>query len=288
MDAVTGTPICPSMVSLCLETQQLKSMLQHYAHFLRCHLKTPPRPLPINVQKNVVVTMTTTPARINKIWPTLNSIALQSQQPEKIYLWIPKSFKRFAHATIQTLPNFMQHYTNLEVQWIEHDYGPATKLLPCLQHIAYQQTKLIIIDDDRIYPPHFIEDLLTYERLDPCAALGIAGTIMHGPQRCEYRATKKLALVDVLLGYNGMLVKPAFFSEAVFQYPPNLSEAFYEDDVWLSGHLHQRNIRRLLIPSLPGWQSMLLGNTRSFGLCMHENKDKRNFNLVYQKLFNAL
>jgi hypothetical protein len=260
-------------------------MLKHYRHFLRCHVKTPPPYRSDNIQKKVIVTMTTTPARINNLWPTLHSLALQSQQPEKIYLWIPKAYKRFSNATIHTLPEFFQYYPNLDVQWIDHDYGPATKLLPCLQQVTAHDTNIIVIDDDRIYPPHFIQDLLTYEQWDPSAAIGIAGTVMHGVQRCEYRATKKLTLVDVLLGYNGMLVKPAFFSEAIFDYPANLPEAFYEDDVWFSGHLHQRHIRRILVPSLPGWQNMILGNKRSCGLCMHENKDKKNFNQVFQQLF---
>lgn len=261
------------------------STLKNYLHFLRCHLKISPCARPKKTQKNVIVTMTTTPTRINKIWPTLNSIALQSQQPEKIYLWIPKTFKRFPNASIQTLPDYILQNPNIHVQFIETDYGPASKLLPSLKLFAQQDTKIIIIDDDRIYPPHFIHDLLKYEQLDPGAAIGIAGTVMHGTERCEYRSTKKMALVDVLLGYNGILVKPNFFSEEVFHYPPDLPEAFFEDDVWFSGHLHKRNIRRVLIPSLPGWQSIILGNKRSLGLCMHENKDKQNFNHVFDDLF---
>lgn len=257
----------------------------NYFHFLRCHLKITPRINNTNIQKNVIVTLTTTPKRINKIWPTLNSIALQSQQPEKIMLWIPKRFKRFANQSISQLPNFIKKYPNVFIQYIEYDYGPASKLLPCLEFFAGQNKKLIIIDDDRIYPPHFIRDLLRYEQLDPHAAIGIAGTVMHGSLRYEYKATKKMTLVDVLLGYNGVLVKPTFFSEDIFHYPPNLPEAFFEDDVWISGHLQKKDIRRILIPSLPGWQSIILGNKRSMGLCMHENKNKNNFNRVFHHLF---
>ncbi|HHF7367995.1 TPA: hypothetical protein ACPSKY_003146 [Legionella bozemanae] len=261
------------------------SRFANYFHFLRCHIKKPPQISNTNIQKNVIVTMTTTPKRINKIWPTLNSIALQSQQPENILLWIPKQYKRFSNQSISQPPDFIKNYPNVLIQHIEQDYGPASKLLPCLQLLAGQDTKIIIIDDDRIYPPHFIHDLLKYEQADPAAALGIAGTVMHGTMRNEHAATKKMALVDVLLAYNGMLVKPTFFSEDIFHYPPNLPEAFFEDDVWVSGHLQKKNIRRVLIPSLPGWQSIILGNKRSMGLCMHENKDKNNFNRVFHYLF---
>ncbi len=210
---------------------------------------------------------------------------MQSQQPEKILLWIPKHFKRFRNESISRLPHFFQNYPSVQVEFIDHDYGPASKLLPSLELFAGQDTKIIIVDDDRIYPIHFIRDLLKYEQFDPGAALGIAGTVMHGAMRCEYTSTKKMALVDVLLGYNGVLVKPKFFSKEIFNYPTHLPEAFFEDDVWFSGHLQKNKIRRVLIPSLAGWQSLILGNKRSMGLCMHENKDKSNFNRVFEYLF---
>jgi hypothetical protein len=236
--------------------------------------------------KNVIVTLTTTPKRINRIWPTLNSILLQSERPEKIYLWIPRLYKRFPqHAEIQ-LPDFIKHNPSVHVQFIDTDYGPATKLLPCLQLSLDPNTKIIVIDDDRLYPPHFIKDLLTYEKLDPNAALGIAGAVVLGKMRQEYRSTNKLAMADVLLGYQGYLVKPKFFSNAVFEYPENLPEAFFEDDVWFSGHLQKRGIRRVLIPSMPATQSRLTRNKQSGGLCMHENKDKRNFMRVFH-YFNS-
>lgn len=264
---------------------KLISHFTNHLHYLRCHIKKPAQICSTKVQKNVVITMTTILARINKIWPTLNSITLQSLQPENIFLWIPKQFKRFPNQVILNVPNFLSNYPNIKIQFIDHDYGPASKLLPCLQLFSGQDTKIIIIDDDRIYPPHFIYDLLKYEQIDPSAAIGIAGTIMHGSKRHEYRATKKMMLVDVLLGYNGMLVKPTFFAEDIFYYPPSLPEAFFEEDVWVSRHLQKRNIRRILTPSLSGWQSIVLGNKRSNGLCEHENKDKENFNRVYNYLF---
>ena len=255
--------------------------IANYIHFLRCYAKKNQHIDASLIQKNVVVSMTTTPARITKIWPTLNSIALQSIKPEKIYLWIPKKFKRFNHETISRIPHFIQANPYIHVEWINDDFGPATKLLPCLKLLEEQDTNIIMIDDDRIYPPHLIRDFLIHERTDPYSALGIAGTIVHGSERREYRSRRNITLVDVLLGYNGCLVKPSFFSKEVFNYPSDLPEAFFEDDVWFSGHLKKMGVRRLLIPSIAGWQNIITGNKNSFGLCMYENKDKRNFIHVY-------
>ena len=79
----------------------------NFIHHLRCYAKKKQSCNALKFQKNVVVSLTTTPSRIKKIWPTLNSILLQSTKPEKIYLWIPKKYKRFPLDTISQLPDFM-------------------------------------------------------------------------------------------------------------------------------------------------------------------------------------
>ena len=259
---------------------QLYNYLLNMMHYLKCYSKKCNFPPPSNVQKQVIVSLTTTPVRINKIWPTLTSIMLQSVQPEKIYLWIPKKFKRFPENEIGELPYFIKDNPLIQVEYIETDFGPASKLLPCLQSPSLQDKKIIVIDDDRLYPRHLIRDLLHYEKIDPEAAIGIAGTVVFGPHRKEYAKAKHITMVDVLLGYNAYLVKTYFFSKDVFEYPPNLPEAFFEDDVWISAHIKKMGVRRFLVPSKSSMQNMLTPNTRTFGLCMHENKDRRNFIVV--------
>lgn len=251
-------------------------------HYLRCYLKKSHFSNPSTCQQQVIVSLTTTPVRIKKIWPTLTSIMLQSVQPEKIYLWIPKKFKRFPEYEMSELPDFIKNNPFIHVEFIETDFGPATKLLPCLRSASLKDKKIIVIDDDRLYPRHLIRDLLRYEKIDPDAAIGIAGTVVFGSHRKEYDKVKHITMVDVLLGYNAYLVKAPFFSKDVFEYPCSLPEAFFEDDVWLSGHIKKMGVRRLLVPSRNSTQNILTPNTKTFGLCMHENKDKTNFMSVFK------
>lgn len=259
----------------------LEIAISDFRRFLRCYSTRHQFHKMHNIQEKVIVSLTTTPVRIKKMWPTLHSICLQSVQPEKIYLWIPKKFKRFPQNEILELPDFIKNNPYIQVEFIDHDYGPATKLLPCLQSPELRDKKIVVIDDDRIYPRHLIRDLLHYEQWDPSAAIGVAGTIVFGLHRKEFPATKKITKVDVLLGFNGYLVKPLFFSSTVFEYPENLPEAFFEDDVWFSCHLKQRGVRRMLIPSTASTQNLMTLNKKTLGLCMHENKDKQNFLRVF-------
>jgi hypothetical protein len=102
------------------------------AHFIKCHTKPSlyiAKAAPI--KKNVFVSLTTTPTRIKSIWPTLNSLLLQTVLPEHIILWIPKTHKRFKKSITQ-LPPFLKH-PHIQVRFIDEDYGPATKLLPAIK-----------------------------------------------------------------------------------------------------------------------------------------------------------
>lgn len=248
---------------------------------LQCYLKKNCPPCHTPIKKDVVVTLTTTPMRIKRIWPTLNSILQQSERPEKIYLWIPKKFKRFPEHKILQVPSFIKNNSYIQVEYIENDFGPATKLLPCLKLFAQEDKKIIVIDDDRVYPRDLIKDLLKYEAMDPKVAIGIAGTVVVGQYYREYRAAKKITMVDVLLGYKGYLVKTHFFSEAVFNYPSNLPEAFFEDDAWFGGHLEKNGIRRILVPTKLSMHNIMTLNKKTFALCMNENKGKHNFKRVF-------
>jgi len=81
---------------------------------------------------------------------------LQKQQLpfEKLFISIPKEYKRFPNQTI--CPKVLQELTAypwVEIIHLEKDYGPASKFLGPLLHCkeTLQDNILIIIDDDRTY-----------------------------------------------------------------------------------------------------------------------------------------
>ena len=57
----------------------------------------------------------------------------------------------------------------IHVNWCE-DYGPATKLLPVLQHEKDDDTLIITVDDDMVYRPRMVENLLLHAQAFPHAA----------------------------------------------------------------------------------------------------------------------
>lgn len=209
----------------------------------------------------------------------LNSLMLQSVMPEKIYLWLPKKYIRFPEGEIEEVPDFIKKNPMIYVNYSEEDYGPATKLLPYLQQYSSQKKPIIVVDDDRIYHEDFIKNLLHYSALSPDSAIGVGGVVVKGLTHNQYNTTKQIRNVDVLLGSQGYLVKPLFFSHNVFHYPKHLPEAFYEDDVWFSGHLQTSGISRMIVPATPSIQCR--HHKKKFALCLNENKDKHNFMRVF-------
>ena len=234
--------------------------------------------------KDLVVTLSTIPPRIEKIWPTINSILLQTALPSKIYVWIPKQYKRFNNASIKKIPDFLMAHPLIEVNLIDEDYGPATKLLPCLKMDLKPETKIVVVDDDKLYKPKLIQLLDNFSTKKQNAAITINGTnIITSNKKRSFKGkrphTKK---VNILHGNGGYLVRQKFFSQSIFTHPHDYPELFYHDDVWISGNLHQTNTKIYITPN--NWtksckQSKLLKKRKisTYALCKNENRDRRTF-----------
>jgi hypothetical protein len=185
--------------------------------------------------------------------------------------------------------------------------GPVTKFIPTWQQERHMpDTRLIIVDDDGVYPYRLIEQLISWSQRMPDAALGCSGVAVPAGmkpssvifsrqtwlQDLRYTSfsSDALARVDYLFGYAGVLVKPRFFDAAVTDYSAAPKQAFFDDDVWLGGHMARRGIDRWVIPALgdrlmPGASRRTL-DTRA--LCLTENQDGSNSDQTFEYLFGPL
>jgi hypothetical protein len=143
------------------------------------------------------------------------------------------------------------------------DWGPATKLIPSLLRFPPGQ-KIVVADDDRIYPPNLIEDFERASAAHPGCALGLGGwrvpedltdrpttlwADLRGLPPVPLKATRleQPVEVDILQGMAGYLVRPDFFDvSAVTDYSAAPEAVFFVDDVWLSGHC---KAPKLVIPA---------------------------------------
>ncbi len=219
------------------------------------------------VRSDLIVGLTTIPSRLPFVLPTLKSLLLQNVPPGKILLHLPKHSRRE-----QVAYSVPEELKNLEVIQIIGcpDWGPATKILPALLDSDPDQ-RVVAVDDDRIYRPTLLEDLLAASERHPDAAVGCCGLIVpldrvdrrkgllgrtidglgfrRGVSLRGSRRRRPLP-VDVLHGYGGVLVRPRFFDLdrlADLQGAPDA--AWLEDDTWFAAHCR---VPKLIVPSKPG------------------------------------
>ena len=147
----------------------------------------------------VIISLTTTPERVNKLKPTLNSLLDQTAQVDEIAITVrygcklPESVKRVAQ---------IYNYGS--------DYKDNGKLIPVLSREGEKDTKIILVDDDMVYGKDFVETLIDASNANPGKAIGV----------------KKLG------SKYGVVVTPEYFSEDVVEY-----DGHTRHDSWLKQHL---------------------------------------------------
>lgn len=213
----------------------------------------------------LIVTLSSIPPRFQDLAPTLESILGQRSPADEIILYIPASYRRFADwdGCLPAIP------AGVSIRRTEIDYGPATKILPAVREFAGQNVEILFCDDDRSYDPDWTKRFLELRMLKPGLCLAEGGKdledleeagrdparlprvklridTLKGRLETAFRSKKRpisrfsaSGYCDVFLGSRGVLVRPEFFAQSVFDIPDTL---WTVDDFWLSGHLETRDI----------------------------------------------
>ena len=102
----------------------------------------------------IFVSLTTIPQRIKNLNKSIESLLKQTKRPSKIFINIPKKYKRFGEIIDDDqIPKFND--SAVEITRCE-DYGPGTKLLGSLNKFE-RDSLIILVDDDHVYEDYMIE-----------------------------------------------------------------------------------------------------------------------------------
>ncbi len=196
--------------------------------------------------EHIVISLSTTPHRIDKIDPILDTIIAQNVAVKAIYLNIPYVFKRDNTAYI--IPQRLERNKKITIIRTE-DYGPATKLLGTLANTDLPAKAIIItLDDDVYYPPNLVLQLAFKAKQQPERAIGIIGAIRApGSELGITKIYKNDAFVSILQGYAGVAYRRDFFDESVFEIVATIKECINSDDIYLSHYLALNGIKRQIL-----------------------------------------
>uniref|UniRef100_M4BS43 Glycosyltransferase 2-like domain-containing protein n=1 Tax=Hyaloperonospora arabidopsidis (strain Emoy2) TaxID=559515 RepID=M4BS43_HYAAE len=230
----------------------------------------PPVSPPWRPPFRVVVSLTTTPNRLDKIMDSVRSLAAQSLRPDQIYVNIPEGqMKRHPSRSYNEtqIPSELISLAPLVRIHRCVDDGPATKLLGPLRLETNASTLIITLDDDFVYPSELVASLAWEALAKPEDALGVCGwgmlPLWHQvgvvPAYVPYFMRPTGRYVDILQACCGNAYRRGFFSdvEALADVPPVCVTV---DDVWIAGYLrvvehrHSALISKRLDPSDPPWK----------------------------------
>ena len=209
----------------------------------------------------IIVSFTTSPTRINKCGPMINSILDQTRKPDLFLLNIPETFARTGETYV--IPKYIRK--SLTVNHIDTDYGPATKILPAVVYLRDQtgaydpkHTRIIYLDDDIAYPKRMIE---TYEKMIPAnddnvwtsTGFDFVNMALNGKRTHKDTAT-------IAEGYGSVCVKLTTFGDDFVEYMTRYTASDNQicrlsDDVILSNYYHRRNVG-IHIMNIPGFLSI--------------------------------
>lgn len=201
-----------------------------------------------------VLSLTTTPDRLKNLKPIIEDIKSQTLQPDIIKLWIPKYYERFdKKITRRNVPAYLKKIENLEINIIEKDYGPGTKLYPCINDINIKENDIIVTrDDDAVLFPEWFEGLVKGIKKFNCVVAYRGRNI----RTKDYPYDKSIVLdnveyptqCDIVTGCAGVAYKKSFLNSELLNVNPK-NDNFYTDDIWISGTLTKNNILKMVIPT---------------------------------------
>ena len=206
--------------------------------------------------RRVIASLSTVPDRINNLMPTIRSLLKQTRPPDEIVLAIPEFSIRERRPYV--VPKYITRLPRVRVLRCTEDWGPATKFIGAIQDelaAGRENTLIMVVDDDRLYPRDALETYLYYSEQLPNAALCFRGAAM--PSSLDWDDAKMIYGKDlreprpvaVITGCGSYLVRARFFDRSLWDYSGAPSVAFYIDDIWISALLSRRGVKRYVVPA---------------------------------------
>jgi hypothetical protein len=188
----------------------------------------------------VIVSLTSTPPRLSLLGPVLT--ALSTQTCHEIWVNIPKKYNRWPDWD-GDIPGFLYEMgPKIVINRECEDMGPGTKYLGSAPHLQPDDL-IIIVDDDTLYDPFLVKNLLKWYRTDTKSAWGLSGFTFENYFRGHFPRQHGVAL-DLIEGYGGIIVKADWIQKFSSEFLELLEEARFADDVILSNLLEKQGVMR--------------------------------------------
>ena len=184
-----------------------------------------------------IVSLTTFPARIEKVWLTIESILRQKNKPDAIILWLYEGEFNGKSSLPTTLLNLEKR--GLQIRFCDENLLPHKKYFFALKE--FPAATIITIDDDMIYPSDLLANLFEAHNQFPkaiCCAISREIKFFNGVllpyQHWNYiMDNTSPSYKFLIMGGGGALFPPHALGKEVFNVDRLRELALRADDLWL-------------------------------------------------------
>ena len=189
-------------------------------------------------KKRFIVSLTSFPIRINKVWIVIESIFRQDLKPDKIILWLSKE----QFFSLDSLPKNLTSLKKrgLEIRLCDNDLRSHKKYYYAFKE--FPNDIVITIDDDIIYSPKLLTNLILLSNDYPKSICcnHASEILIEAKQLCNYvkwnnvdiKVTNTNKLMPI--GVGGVLYPPNSLIDSVFDIDVFSNYCFLADDIWLN------------------------------------------------------
>lgn len=219
---------------------------------------------------DLYISMTTIPSRMNKLVDILGCYLKLNLLPKKIFICIPYKSDRFKIDYIipDNLLKFVEQNNIFKIIRCD-DFGPATKLLGCLNEVP-DNSNILVCDDDR--KPH-----INFSKLFQDKSNDNKNTIITGLYRAQPGNKIKLPW-----GSCGILFPKNLINNDIYKYFELLCpECKYVDDVFWYKYFIQLKKYKIIEATGARPSSEINGDD-----ALYKEKGTLNRNIIQNKCFN--
>lgn len=188
----------------------------------------------------LIVSLTTYPARINVVYKTISTLLQQTVKPDRVVLWLASP--QFPDKKLPDNLTRLQEF-GLEIKWLENDIRSFKKLVPSLRE--YPNDIVITVDDDNYYDSRLVEYLYnSYLEIPNCIHARQAFVVKHDKngklfmkaRNYVYNSTYMPSFLNEPVGCGGVLYPPHVLNENVLNEEQFMKEVPTHDDLWFWAH----------------------------------------------------
>jgi hypothetical protein len=188
-------------------------------------------------EDDYIVSLTTFPKRIHKVWLTIETILRQDVKPDAVILWLYEG--EFTGKSSLPATLLAQEKRGLQIRFCKENLMPHKKYYYAF--LEHPKSTIITIDDDVLYPTNLISTLLFYHKKYPntICSTNVRKISVEKNKTQEYRfwnhetVTTNPLFSNLAVGVGGVLYPSNSLHKDVFDIENLKKLSLQTDDLWL-------------------------------------------------------